>query len=130
MQDNNRLADSAPAGRVLTGQDPFWPPIGLRPLRQRLRLPSCISEAQLEVAAHAAAIQAARDLARLRRQLRDQGCQQLPAAAQVGPGRALARCYQRKVEAGIRRVLAERLVLVQEAAAVSAKEKRDESADR
>jgi hypothetical protein len=74
-------------------------------LRERLNLKRPVSEAVLEVAARCAAIDAAREFARWRAVLREQGYKRLEDVAGHDHGRALQVCYIRFVEAAVMRNL-------------------------
>ncbi|MDH4551493.1 head completion/stabilization protein [Pseudomonas sp. BN607] len=87
--------------RFADSHDPFWPRVDLGRLRERLQLQESVSEVALEVAARCAAIDAAREFARWRAVLRDQGYKRLEDVAGHDHGRALRVCYIRFVEAAV-----------------------------
>ncbi|HDS1819237.1 TPA: head completion/stabilization protein [Pseudomonas putida] len=91
--------------------DPFWPRLDLAVLRERLHLRREISEAQLEVAARCAAIDAAREFARWRAALRERGYKRLEEVSGHDHGRALLVCYTRFVEGAVLRSVTRRQAL-------------------
>ncbi|MDD1012132.1 head completion/stabilization protein [Pseudomonas rubra] len=95
---------SAVADGVLSHQDPFWPKVEVKVLREHLRLTPATSDARLRVAAHSAMIQVAREFAQWRWQLRDRGYKQLADLCD-GDSCSLNFCYLRALVEHTRKAL-------------------------
>ncbi|MDN5507455.1 MAG: head completion/stabilization protein [Pseudomonas sp.] len=109
MQSDNYAVNHADRCYMLTCDDPFWPSINLRELRQHLALCGAISDTRLEVAARAAAHKAGREFAQWRRVLRDRGYKRLEDMASH---QLLSGCYRRAVEANTHLALEKDVLLV------------------
>lgn len=79
--------------RLVGCHDPFWPRVSLAALRHALGLSAHVSEARLEVAAHAAVSVAAGAFAQWRHRLRARGIQRLQDLDRHAAGRRLTHCY-------------------------------------
>ena len=99
------------AQRWVGCHDPFWPSISLTELRDQLALPPEVSEARLEVAAHAAVSKAAAAFAQWRYRLRDRGIQRLQDLNRHAAGRRLTHCYLRCVTLEARNLLRSSLAM-------------------
>ncbi|MBA1191486.1 head completion/stabilization protein [Pseudomonas entomophila] len=97
--------------RLVGCDDPFWPRISLSALRRHLTLSIDISEARLEVAAHAAVLKAADAFAQWRHRLRAHGIQRLQDLERHTAGRRLTHCYLRCVELETRNLLRSSLAI-------------------
>lgn len=109
MQSDNYAVKHADRCYMLTSDDPFWPSINLRELRQHLALTCAISDTRLEVAARAAAHKAGGEFAQWRRVLRDRGYKRLEDMASH---QLLSGCYRRAVEANTHLALESDVLLV------------------
>ncbi|MFK3943815.1 head completion/stabilization protein [Pseudomonas monteilii] len=108
--DETYTAASRPQ-RWVGCHDPFWPRVSLNGLRDRLALSPEISEARLEVAAHAAVLKAAAAFAQWRHRLRARGIQRLQDLNRHAAGRRLTHCYLRCVTLETRSLLRSSLAM-------------------
>ena len=111
MHIDETYAAISPVQRWVGCHDPFWPSVSLEELRDRLKLSPEISEARLEVAAHAAVSKAAAAFAQWRHRLRARGIQRLQDLNRHAPGRRLTHCYLRCVTLETRNLLRSSLAM-------------------
>lgn len=111
MHIDETYTATPPAQRWVGCHDPFWPSVSLEGLRDRLALSSEISEARLEVAAHAAVLRAAAAFAQWRHRLRARGIQRLQDLNRHAAGRRLTHCYVRCVTLETRNLLRSSLAM-------------------
>lgn len=99
--------------RYLVDSDPFWPTIDLGVMRERLGLPTDISQARLEVAVRVAAGKAAKEFATWRQVLRDRGYRTLLDLPGDGRRPSLAQLYWCAVREATRFELTRHLSLLE-----------------
>lgn len=102
--------------RYLVDSDPFWPTIDLGLMRERLRLPTDVGHARLEVAARVAVVKVAKEFACWRHALRDRGYSTLLELPGDGSRPSLAQLYWRAVREATRFELDRHLRLVEQSA--------------